>query len=289
MECACGESKRSEEHSFEWRSDYRHKECTTCGYIKDEDTSVVIDKNDDGSIRLSDELVRGLKDYFSKILVKYDLGSNSFADKINFCKSDEYIPLLVKFSEDSYYVAAYYASPEGHPESYCCYNDYTFVGFERAEDVKESWDGKAIVGAFMVNPQELCVNIKTGKSNTKMDHVSFYIPEFNDGVATDPEIDFDNFFIRLVLKDEDYICYSSTRHKSLHRLGTLDCMELDGKYYVAEYHGSLYDSVDLERFYGEYYDTLMSLLVDEYVIEDKNSRPRYGLYNLIDIVKIINE
>ena len=289
MECACGESKQSEAHSFEWRSDYKHKECTACGYIKDEDTSVTVDKDGDGSIKLSDELLAGLKNYFANIMVQYDIGSASFEDKINSCKNDTRTPLMVKFSEKAYYVAAYYAASEGHYEHYCCYNDYTFVAFEGAEDVKESWDGKAIVGAFQVNPQELCVNIKTGESNTKMDHVSFYTPEFVDGVATDPEIDFDDFFIRLMSKDEDYVCYSSTRHTSLHQLGTLDCMELDGKYYVAEYHGSLYDGVDLERIYGKYYDTLASLLVDEYVIEEHDRRPRYGLYNLIDIVKIINE
>ncbi len=285
MECTCGESKKSEEHSFVWRSDYRHKECTTCGYIKDEDSSVAIDKNQDGSISLSDELVGGLKDYFSEMFVEYDIGSNSFAIKINLCKSDQRKPLLVKFSEDNYYVAAYFAAPEDHFEHYCCYTDYTFVGFEKAEDIKESWEGKAIVGAFVVNPYELCVNVKTGENSTVMDHVSFYNPEFKDGVSVDPNIDFDNFFIYLTSKDEDYICYSSTRHKALHMVGTIDTVELDGSYYVMEHDYSYLAQKDLELLYGDYYEYLMSIVIDKCECNGITYRGLYKLAEIVDLMK----
>ena len=84
MECSCGEIKNDVEHGFEWRSDYKQKECTVCGYIKDEDTSVTVDKDEDGSIKLSDELLAGLKKYFSNInQIKKKSNLNLFHSEIS--------------------------------------------------------------------------------------------------------------------------------------------------------------------------------------------------------------
>ena len=285
-ECSCGEIKDSAEHEFSWRKDYTGKECTACGYIIDGKTPVLIEKNEDGTIKLKEELISTLIWYFKNYRFIGDPFPWNFADKLNLIKSGECSPLLVKFSNECYYVAAYYAIPEGHCETYCCCDNYTWVGVEKVEDVKEIWDGKTLVGAFQINPQELCVNIKTGSTDVVMDHFAFYTPEFVDDVAVAPEIILEDLFIYLNWRSDKYIGYSSLRSPTHHKYGSIKCMEFDGKYYVAEYHGSVYSGVDLEEIYGKYYDELMSNIVDEYVVEDDN-RTRYGLFELEDIVKII--
>ena len=285
-ECSCGEIKDTAEHKFSWRRDYTGKECTACGYIIDGKTPISIEKTENGTIKLREELVSTLAEYFKNHRVIGDPMPWTFGDKLNLFKSGESTPLLVKFSNECYYVAAYYAIPEGHNETYCCSDDYTWVGLKKAEDVKESLDGKTLVGAFQINPQELCVNIKTGSTDVVMDHFAFYNPEFVDGVAIAPEIIFEDLFIYLNWRSDKYIGYSSLHSSTHHKFGSIKCMELDGKYYVAEYHGSVYSGVDLERIYGKYYDELMSIIVDEYVVEDDN-RTRYGLFKLEDIMEII--
>ena len=67
MECSCGEIKDSAEHEFSWRKDYTGKECAACGYIIDEKTPISIEKNEDGTIKLKGELIKGLSNYFKNI------------------------------------------------------------------------------------------------------------------------------------------------------------------------------------------------------------------------------
>lgn len=292
LECRCGKIVSSEEHKFEWKSDYRHKECTACGYTIKDNTPIVIEKNEDGTIKLKDELILSLTEYFSEFHLHCDRVSLSFADKLDRCKND-FDPLLVKFSDECYYVAAYYE--ETHEDrdervSFCCASEYIWVGFERAEDVKNNWCGKELMGAFQINPGEFCVNIKTGSNDVIMEHFAFYKPEFVDGVALAPEIVFDNFFIYLnwELETDKYIAYSST-NSALHEINSLRCIELEGKYYVIQYHSTDWGgSRDLEQEYGDYYNLLMIILVDEYPINENNKTKNYGLYKMEHIVKIIN-
>lgn len=240
------------------------------------------EKNSDGTLKLSEGLISRLTDYFKRdTRIEYDLGVRSFEDKLNYCKNG-YDPLLVKFVDKSYFVAAYFDIPEEHVELhfYCCCDNYTWVGFEKAEDVKEIWNGKELIGAFQINPQELCKNIKTGSRDVVIEHFSFYRPKFVSGVAVDPEIEFEKIFVYLNDSSDKYICYSSLVHPELHRLKSFRCIELDGKYYIMELHRG-----NLEEIYGAYYDELMSVLVDEYVIEGE----RYGLYKIEDIARIINK
>ena len=287
MECSCGENKDQAEHTFVWRNDYLHMECTDCGYIIENNIETVIEKNEDGTVRLSENLRSALSDYYKSYFLNVDPYPFNFGEKLNHIKSGECAPVFVKFSSRCYYVAAYFSTTEEHDELYCCSDSYTWVGFEKAEDVKETLDGEILMGAFQINPQEFCVNIKTGEYDVTMDHFVFYRPEFVDGVALAPEITFENLFIYLSQDDDKYICYSSTRYTSLHEAGSFKCMELDGKYYIAEYHGSLYNGADLEAEYGEYYNKLMSILVDEYVVEGDDKRTKYGLFEVEDILEMI--
>lgn len=291
-ECRCGKIESTEEHTFDWRSDYKHKECTACGYIIEYGSLIVIEKNDDGTIKLKNELVTALSNYFKNYNAEYNLISLSFADKLDRCKND-FDPLLVKFSDKCYYVAAYYTASHENAEHeanlFCCYKNYAWVGFEKAEDIKESWDGKKLIGAFQINPGELCVNIKTGANDVIMEHFAFYRPEFVDGVALAPEIAFDDFFIYLnEVKTDKYIAYSST-NPTLHEINSLRCIEIEGKYYVMQHHSTDWNgSRDLKKEYGEYYDELMRILVCEHAIQENNKTNNYGLFKIENILKIMN-
>lgn len=291
MKClVCDKFSDGEPHSFEVKSDYQNMSCTTCAYTHSEENSFTIEKNADGTVRLGDELIDRLVYYIDKeMFLQADTYSYSFAEKLNLCKS-EITPLLVKLSDNSYYVAAYFAASEIHSEAFCCPWDYTWIGFQKAEDVKESWEGKKLIGAFQINPQELCVNIKTGLSDVTVEHFEFYRPKFVDGVAIAPEITFEKMLIYLSQSKEnekEYIGFS-TAAPGFEKIA---CIELDGKCYVMQRHGAISEGElhgrDLNREYGEYYDHLMSVLVDEHHIERPYEMSIYGLFTLEDISEII--
>ena len=67
QECSCGEKKDSESHNLDWTVDteptysapgYKHKECTVCGYIIDENT--VIERLLHEEVIYSDEVSDGV-------------------------------------------------------------------------------------------------------------------------------------------------------------------------------------------------------------------------------------
>ena len=58
-ECDCGEISDEGEHSFSLRSDFKG-ECTSCGYIGEMGNSTKMEKNEDGTLKLSEELIAGL-------------------------------------------------------------------------------------------------------------------------------------------------------------------------------------------------------------------------------------
>ena len=275
-ECSCGEIKDSSEHDFSLRKDYMGRECAVCGYITNEINPGSIERNDDGTIKIREGLISGLNEYFRCFNVQGMTGQVSFEEKLNKCKN-EYNPLLVKFGSECYYVAAYYDIPEGHNEWYCCYDEYTWVAFEKAEDVKECFEDKAIVGAFQINLQEFCVNIETDTSDVTMEHFSFYNPEFVDSVAIAPEITFDDLFVYITPSSEKYICYSSSNRT--HKLQSFNCVEFQEKYYIRVNDSDEYN----KNNFGEYYDELVSIQISI----DVTPSAEYMFFKLEDIAKII--
>ena len=287
-ECDCGEVKENEEHEFLWKKDYKHKACASCGYEIEDVVITKIKSNGDGTVELSDNLISALSKYFADFFIQPEIIGHSFEDKLNLCKNGRN-PLFVKFSNECYYVATYHTASHENAEyesvMFCCYKEYTWVGFEKAEDVKENWEGKELIGAFQINHQDFCVNIKTGENDVIMEHYAFYRPEFKDGVALDPKITFDDLFIYLAKGTDKYICYSSTHGRYLPESLSLNCIEIDGKYYVKESYS--YNTASLEKNYGEYYDILKSSMVSEYITNENGTKHIYGLFNIEDIAEII--
>ena len=295
QECSCGKIKNSEEHTFAWSSDYKHKNCTTCGYIIKDNTPISIEDNEDGTIKLKEDLIAALSFYLKTFNTQLDKEAsyNQLGSKLALSKNDEYTPLLVKLANKCYYVAAYYTPTHEYTYesvSFCCYDKYVWVGFENANEIKESWNGQSLVAAFQINPQDLCVNIKTGANDVTIEHFTFYKPEFVDGVALAPDIDYEKAFVYITNDDGKQIFCP---HDSWYRDPSIDCIEIEGSFYVKEYRSSqridkdYVEYANLYTAYGEYYEELQEMFYGFYAVKDEEKTTNYTLFKIEDIVELI--
>ena len=268
--------------------------------INNENVSIIepnkgsIDRNEDGSIVLKEELIASLSKYLKDFNLCYEIPGFTLGEKIEICKNMR-SPLFVKFSDECYYVAAY--CPPNHKDSeypdFCCYEEYTWVGYEKASDVKKNLGEKKIAAAFQINIQEFCRNLKTDATDVTMEHFNFYIPKFIDGVAVEPEIEFANTFIYLLGSSEKYICYSSKI--AYHEPWSIECAEIDGEYYVIEPHrqewdDGRYSEQDQRVFFGDYYDELMEIAIfDKYSVKYGTTTVSYVIFSIEDISKLMKE
>lgn len=301
-ECSCGETADITKHTFEWVTDleptnttigYKHKECTVCGYVTENKTTIEIEKNEVKTIEIKETLIASLKEYLKYYFLQADRYTPSFAEKIDYIKRNERSPLLVKFSDECYYVAAYFENSDGMLKNY---DKYTWVGFEKAEDVKESWEGKKIVIAFQIKPQEFCVNLTTDSTDVEMDYFDAYRPKFSNGVASVPEFDsFHSFLIYLAQESDVDNKYIGVTGRDCE--GNFDCIELDGKNCIKEYYSAEKNGVEVPYIdtdveyrrvlqYGEYYDELMKIAQKHSESQDSLTL-NYLLFEITDFVKII--
>ena len=294
-ECSCGKIKNIDDHTFNWKSNYKHKECTACGYIIKQNTPIEIEKNEDGTVKLKEELISALSFHLNTFGTQADKVSsyNILCDKLTLSKSDDYNPLFVKFGNECYYVAAYYTAIHEYADeavSFCCDKEYIWVGFENAEDIKESWAGEKLVVAFQINPQEFCVNLKTDSNDVIMDYFTLYKPGFVDGTALAPVINCEKLFIYITNEEDKYVCCPSN---GWYRDPSIACIEIEGNYYVKELSSSKWNDgayinyPDRPVIYGEYFDQLMEIAYGIYAVNDGKKTTNYTLFKVEDIAKII--
>ena len=246
---------------------------------------------------LSKYLILDITDYLDNYLTQYDMGDNTFAIKLYNIKHHGLQPLFVKFDKDSYYYACAYFNPaheyeeENYP--YCCTQEYTWVKYEKPEQITETFDDMKLVCAFQVNRAEFCHDIgHAGGLSESIEHYSSYVPEFVEGINIAPSMEFDESFIYLNSTPlETVYC---TMERPYHEWISMPCMEFDGQYYVPYYLHMKYadgttGSSDLKRHFGEYYEYVMSImLTDKYSVPDAYGRTAYyGLIDVEDISKII--
>jgi hypothetical protein len=243
----------------------------------------------DGSIELDDELVYKLTNYLNNYYAYPDIIGRNFGEKIKLCQS-EYNPINVKFGDECYYAVAYYASTHGQEDKYCCSDKYTWVGFDKAESVKEIIDGKSVVAAFQINKSESAKNIKNGTSDIRIEHFKLFRPEFRNGTMVEPLIKFDKTLVYLTKINDGVVYFSSD--EPAHDAFKMDCVELNGSVYIKNYHAKKTDSEEnkelyLSLVYGDLYDDLMEILYDQYEEQDGSETEIYGLFKLEDIGKLI--
>ncbi len=255
-----------------------------------------IEKNDDGSIKLKEELIQTLVNYLSGYMTEYDIPGYTIGEKLLLCNNN-FNPLFVKFSDECYFVVAYYVpiheNPNYENHTFCCIDEYTWIGFEKAEDVKKNMDGKEAVAAFQINIQEFCKNLKTNSADVTIEHFMFYRPEFSDNIAISPQITFDHLFIYVTESNAKYISYSSST--PIHEPFSISCIELDGQYYAKELISTLYGDgryyeTDLKMSFGEYYNSLMSIMItDKYFEENETRKNNYALFKIEDVELIVSK
>ena len=296
--CTCGEKINTEAHSFDWVIDseasylvpgYKHKECQTCGYVADENTDFSEDKNEDGTLKLDSELIISLSKYLKDFFIEYEIPAFNFGQKLDMCKSD-IDPVLADFGSECYYVVAYYSADDGHLEDFCCVDNYTWIGFQKAEDIQRTWNDNDFAAAFQINPTEYSIDLKTKEMNIVKAHFSFFIPQFNDESALEPEIVFNNPFIIL---DEEKPAYYSSK-ADLHELMSFDCVKLDGEYFVKflmkiDYDDERSYEANLQESFGAHYDDLMEIIItDRYSEDTEGIAYYYALFGIWDLVNVIN-
>ena len=86
--------------------------------------------------------------------------------------------------------------------------------------------------------------------------------------------------------------FTTTQGAVFHGILNLECIKLDGDYYVIQYHGSEWKNGkrienDLHIEYGDYYDYIMEIMVDTYSVVTGERTDYYGRFKLDDIAKLM--
>jgi hypothetical protein len=312
-ECECGYVDKVESHNFVWKTDvpayhtvtgYRHKECSVCGYVTDENSPYEAEKNEDGTLKIDKKLTDALTEYLKASTMSDDFAGATMCQLIDRTILGEKTPLLINLSEsNTYYVCAYFASSHKFIEEeyaiYCCRSEYTWIGFEKAEDILESYNGIDFFVAFQINLSDSCINMLSGENAGVMEHFIRFTPEFVGGKNTLGFISFDTSFLFFSneMVERIFYCSDTYKHEYLH----LDLIEIEGEQYISEYQplytvdesGKRYDR-DLGVYYGRHYDSLLDILIrDKYqkVVESKTgvTLEYYGVFKIRDFIKIFQD
>ena len=225
----------------------------------------------------------------------YDIADRSFEQKIDTIKSGNVQPLLVDIdSENYYFVVAYYTCEKHSDEDgeYYCVSKYTWVKYENANDIKESYEEKDYVAAFQINVASLTEDILTGdKESKRVEHISIFRPNFSDGANTNAANLRDHTYIYLCKTEKATVYYSLLVNSNFY---SISCMCLDEKYYIPFHlytvnpNGERLDSISFEWNLGNYYDTMIPIMItDKYIETTENGWVRY--YGLFEIEEFVNE
>lgn len=248
---------------------------------------------------LSKYLIIELTDCLENYLVEVNPAELSFAMTLSVIKQYGRQSLHVKFdANDYYYACAYYNPADEHSESsgpYCCVHEYTWVKFESAEQITQTYQELGLVAAFQINKALFCHAIGAeGGLSEKMEHYQQYTPAFLDGVNVAEPIVFDRSYVYLNGSTLETVYF--TAEKEPYGWIGFDCVDVRGKLYVplelytVNSDGTRYNH-DLENEFDTYYDDVMSVMVmDQYsVCDERGNTTYYGLLSVEDISSIIRQ
>lgn len=246
----------------------------------------------EGALDKNSDLIVTLVAYLKQYWVEYDMIGKSFADKIDDIKGGAQ-PLHVVFNpSDYYFVCAYYNPTHEYDEGmYCCAEQYTWMKYESAAEIKEYCNDIKFVVAFQINKALSVTNILSQETAVPdMEHFQIYKPLFEGGTNKDAPITFDQNFLYLNNADKAtiYHCKAIYNHEYI----TIPCSYIDGQYYLSFFLYTIYsdgrkgEESDYVYSFGEYYDALMSVMEkDKYHVTDKYERTRfYGVISFDDFV-----
>lgn len=246
---------------------------------------------------------KGLRDtlvgYLERYNWEYDMMTYSEEETIDFIKNGAQ-PLHVAFDpSDYYFVCGYYNDPEGKEiGGYRNAKKYTWVKFSGADKIRESYFGKELIVTFQMNKALFVKDISRNKNYLPgMEHFQMYKPKFEDGVNTNPPIDFSETFIYLngVTLKNGYIYerFNGKGYRSVkqydHENLTIQCIHFEEQYYIPIHthsvysNGEFYDSTDKNsRMFGKYYDAIERIMeTGRYSIEDEY-KDYFGRISVVD-------
>ena len=311
QKCPCGEIKDKAEHSLEWIIDkepthrvtgLKHAECSACGYTADENTVIETTRNEDGTMKIDNELLAILLDHVHYTYGGYDdIKEYSLENIINMSKGSRE-PLLVEFdASSSYYICAYFSHDHYDDMTElsccCCFESYVWVGFDTEEEIPEIYGGEKLLFAIQMTPSVSCKNLRTDETGIATEHYMIYEPEFENGFNVAPVTEFNSILFYLTYDKGDTVYFSTDPYSYL-RLN-LRCIEIDGEIYLfkstairTEKSNGEIEVRDLTYTFGQYYDQLMAIMISDLYSETYENSGGfhtyyYGLFKLEDFVDII--
>ena len=215
---------------------------------------------------LPEDMLDAIVDYLQSLNMEYDMPSTSVEIKIDKIKNGSQ-PLHVAFdSESSYFVCGYYNDAhKSETSEHCCAEEYTWIKFENANKIQESFDGKKMIVAFQINKALFVRDIsQENTSIPEMEHFQMYECEFIDGINTNEPAVFDETFIYLNKSSKSVVYHNMAIY--YHNWVAFPCIDLDSQYYIPIRLSVTYPSGNISQFnltydFGNYHDALMDILV----------------------------
>lgn len=236
-------------------------------------------------LQSQDPLVGALVEYLQSLNWDYELPPDSTAIRIDKIKNGSQ-PLHIRFEPAaSYFVGAYYDAPhESETGDHCCVDKYTWVKFENAHDICETYKDKEFIVAFQMNKSSFVTNLLNKEAAVpKVEHFRRFTPDFQEGFNIADPLPFDETFIYLNGSTSDETIYYSM-DLYYHILVTFPCTTVNNRYYIVAYLDSLYpDGSYLDRDFGAYRDILTSHMRKCSITSLVNEQERTYFYGLIPI------
>ena len=243
---------------------------------------------------LNDELIDSLVDYLQGLHLQYEIHDTSLSIKIDKIKKGHQ-PLLVDFDPtDFYFVCGYYnVITEDELFKYRNADDFTWVRFENANEIKEIHDDKNIVVAFQINKALFVRDIASQKAIIpRIEHFQMYEPIFEEGVNTGTHLVFEEEFIYLNPSNAERVYHSTSAF--YHQVVTISCINYDNEYYISHFMYSIHADgekyeTNLRGIFDEYYEALMSFIqpTKYSITRPWGSKDYYGLITIDDFVNHI--
>lgn len=251
--------------------------------------------NVDPDNQVDEDLIVALVDYLKTLSYDYELFPHSTADKIDDIKNGKQALHVAFDSSNTYFVCAYLDEISNADKFFHDHADeYTWVKYEKAEEIYEKYNDLSLVVAFQINPSLFVKDIMSEDAAVPaMEHFQPYEPQFNEGLNTKAADTFDETFIYLNSSDKDTVYHSTSIYYDY--TVNIPCICLDGQYYVYKYLYSVLadgsrDNVNVSYDFGEYYDYLVSVMdTEKYTLNENGRTTVYGLITIDDFADIINK
>ena len=240
------------------------------------------------------DLIAVLVEYLKNIYAAYDMLAPSYAITINDIKNGDQ-PLLVQFNpEEFYFVCGYYNVTDDQLENekifYSNVEEYIWVKFENANEIREFYKDKKFIVAFQINKSLFVKDILSDNvSVSNVEHFSIYETEFSEEYNINVAVNFEKSLIYLNSSNKPCVYYSDSYIK--HNLEILPCVELDGEYYISVWTHTVRENGDvtysnLEAAFEKYYDDLIEIMQTDKYSETKSEYVHY--YGLFDIEEFVD-